>query len=666
MHPSNGRRRVIIEKVRPEIEDGQFAAKRVAGEEFTVRADIFTDGHDLIQARLLFRPRDSNQWTIHPMRPLPNDLWEARVTPEGTGEYEYALEAWIDHYATLIHGMRRKLQADQDISVDLLSAAALLRRIAARAKDAVAPDQEALLLRAAAELDPPPAPLKALAILEQGAVLQAVQDLPDPELITRHPRVLRLHVERERALYSTWYELFPRSWSPEPGRHGTLRDVVRLLPEISRMGFDVLYFPPIHPIGRANRKGKNNAVAAKPGEPGSPWAIGAEEGGHTALHPELGSWDDFTELTTQARANGLEIALDLAFQCAPDHPWVREHPDWFLWRPDGTVQYAENPPKKYQDVLPFDFETKDWEALWRALADVVRFWIDKGVLIFRVDNPHTKPFAFWHWLINVIRAEHPDVIFLAEAFTRPKIMARLGKLGFSQSYTYYTWRNTKAELTAYMTELTRTELRDTFRPNFWPNTPDILPEYLQYGGRPAFMIRLILAATLSSSYGIYGPAFELCVAEALPGKEEYLDSEKYECRRWNWDQSGNLKELITRVNRIRRDHPALRRTDNLRFVPVSNDNIICYLKSTTDGADTLLVAVVLDPFQPQTGRLDLPLEELGLTEGRPFLLQDELSGERFIWHNRHPVLELNPHTLPARILTLKRTMKREHDFDYFL
>ena len=682
MHPSSGRHRVIIEQVRPEIEDGYFAAKRVVGEEFVVRADIFTDGHDQIQARLLFRPRgtgqagqtdqadqanETDQWTLHPMRPLPNDLWEARVTPERTGEYEYALEAWVDHYGTLLHGMHRKLDAGQDISVDLLSVAALLRAIAARAREAGRPDLEDLLRKAAEALNSTQAhPPAALAQLEHPALLQAVHALPDQELITRHPRVLNLHVERERALYSTWYELFPRSWSPEPGRHGTLRDVIRLLPEISRMGFDVLYVPPIHPIGRDHRKGRNNAVAAKPGEPGSPWAIGAEEGGHMALHPELGSWDDFAELTAQARAHGLEIALDLAFQCAPDHPYVREHPDWFLWRPDGTVQYAENPPKKYQDVLPFHFETKDWEALWRELADVVRFWIAKGVLIFRVDNPHTKPFAFWHWLISTIRADHPDVIFLAEAFTRPRIMARLGKLGFSQSYTYFTWRNTKAELTEYMTELTRTELRDCFRPNFWPNTPDILPEYLQYGGRPAFMIRLILAATLSSSYGIYGPAFELCVAEALPGKEEYLDSEKFECRRWNWDQPGNLKELIARVNRIRRDHPALRRTDNLRFVPVTNDNIICYLKTTDDEADTLLVAVVLDPFQPQTGQLDLPLEELGLTEGRPFLLKDELSGERFIWQNRHPTLELNPHTLPARILTLKRTMKREHDFDYFL
>ncbi|TVQ98162.1 MAG: DUF3416 domain-containing protein [Desulfovibrionales bacterium] len=675
MHPTNGRRRVVIEHVRPEIEEGRFAAKRVEGEDLRVRADIFTDGHDQIQARLLFKAHGAEQWDHYPMLSLPNDLWEARVTPERTGEYEYTLEAWIDHYGTLLHGMHRKLDAGQDVRVDLLSAIALLGTTADRADITARPDLAAVLRATADNLSKHPAlqgkndrlgVADALRMLEEPALLDAIHACPDQELITRSSRVLRLHVERKRALYSTWYELFPRSWSPEPDRHGTLRDVIPHLPEIARMGFDVLYFPPIHPIGRDHRKGKNNTVTAQAGDPGSPWAIGADEGGHTALHPELGSWDDFAQLVAQARTHGLELALDLAYQCAPDHPYVREHPDWFLWRPDGTVQYAENPPKKYQDVLPFHFETQDWEALWQELANVVRFWIAKGVLIFRVDNPHTKPFAFWHWLITTIRAEHPDVIFLAEAFTRPKIMARLGKLGFSQSYTYFTWRNTKAELTEYMTELTCTELRDSFRPNFWPNTPDILPEYLQYGGRPAFMIRLILAATLSSSYGIYGPAFELCVADALPGKEEYLDSEKFECRRWNWDQPGNLKELITRVNRIRRNHPALQRTDNLLFVPVSNDALIAYLKSSPDEADTLLIVVNLDPFQPQTGQLDLPLEELGLTEGRPFLLQDELSGERFIWQNRQPVLELNPHTLPARILTLKRTMKREHDFDYFL
>ncbi|GAB6058868.1 alpha-1,4-glucan--maltose-1-phosphate maltosyltransferase [Desulfonatronum parangueonense] len=666
MQQFNGRRRIVIEHVRPEIEEGMFAAKRVAGEDLLVRADIFTDGHDLIQARMHFRPLGAETWEIHPMKPLPNDLWEARVVPEAPGEYEYTLDAWVDHFGTVLHGIHKKLDAGQDVSVDLLIAASLLRTTAAQAEADGLSDKANLLQETAAELEKGLAAKHGLALLEDPLLQQAVHACPDPELITTYPRVLRLYVERPKALYSTWYELFPRSWSPEPDKHGTLRDVVRLLPEIAKMGFDVLYLPPIHPIGRVNRKGKNNATDAQPGDPGSPWAIGAEEGGHTALHPELGTWDDFDDLVTRARSHGLEIALDLAYQCAPDHPYVRDHPDWFQWRPDGTVQYAENPPKKYQDVLPFHFETHDWENLWQELADVVRFWINKGILIFRVDNPHTKPFAFWHWLIATIRKEQPDVIFLAEAFTRPRIMGRLGKLGFSQSYTYFTWRNTKYELTEYMTELTRTDMRDYFRPNFWPNTPDILPEYLQYGGRPAFVIRLILAATLSSSYGIYGPTFELCVAEAVPGKEEYLHSEKYECRQWNWDQPGNLKELITRVNRIRRGHVALHRTDNLLFVPVNNDSIICYLKYSADGEDTLLIVVTLDPFQPQTGQLNLPMEELGLTEGRPFLLFDELTGERFIWQSRYPILALNPHSLPARILSLKRTMKREQDFDYFL
>lgn len=658
----DGRQRVVIENLRPEIDHGRFPAKRVIGEEVVFRADVFTDGHDLINARILVRPLPDGSWTSLAMRASPNDLWEARFTPDDLGGYEYTAEAWIDHLGTLMQGMRKKLAAGQDVSVDLLSCAELLRDTAQRAEE----QARLLLLHAADRLGAGMEPKDALRYLDDSKLLETVQCFPDPELISRYSRTLALHVERERALFSTWYELFPRSCSPVPGRHGTLGDVAALVPEIAGMGFDVLYLPPIHPIGTTSRKGRNNAAVAVQDDPGSPWAIGAVEGGHTALHPELGSWEDFDRLMDQARAHGLEIALDLAFQCSPDHPYVREHPEWFLWRPDGTVQYAENPPKKYQDVLPFNFETQDWEALWHELANVVRFWIHKGVLIFRVDNPHTKPFAFWEWLITTIRGEHSEVIFLAEAFTRPKIMARLAKLGFSQSYTYFTWRNTKPELMEYVTELTQTRLRDCFRPNFWPNTPDILPEYLQYGGRPAFVIRLILAATLSGSYGIYGPAFEFCVAKALPGKEEYLDSEKYECRHWTRDEPGNLKELITRINRIRQAHPALHRTDNLHFVPVHNDSLLAFLKTTPTDQDTLLIVITLDPFQPQSGRLDLPLEALGLEEGRPFLLADELSGERFIWHGRHPVLELNPHTQPARILSLKRTLKREHDFDYFL
>ncbi|HDQ40980.1 MAG TPA: DUF3416 domain-containing protein [Desulfonatronum sp.] len=662
MRPSTGRQRVIIENLQPVVDHGRFPAKRVIGEEVVFRADIFSDGHDQIQARLLIRSNPATPWIRLAMRVRSNDLWEATFTPDCLGDVEYTAEAWIDHLGTLTHGMRKKLDAGQDVFADLLSCATLLRETAQRCESWT----RSRLLEAAKQLETGPAPEEALPLLENAGLLEAVHQHPDPDLISRYSLTLILHVERARALFSTWYELFPRSCSPVRGQHGTLQDVAKIVPQIAEMGFDVLYLPPVHPIGKSSRKGKNNAPVAKPGDPGSPWAIGSVEGGHTALHPDLGSWQDFDHLVGQATQHGLELALDLAFQCSPDHPYVQEHPEWFLWRPDGTVQYAENPPKKYQDVLPFNFETRDWEALWRELANVVRFWIGKGVLIFRVDNPHTKPFAFWEWLISTIRGEHPEVIFLAEAFTRPKIMARLAKLGFSQSYTYFTWRNTKFELMEYMAELTSPPLCDAFRPNFWPNTPDILPEYLQYGGRPSFVIRLILAATLSGSYGIYGPAFELCVAEALPGREEYLDSEKYECRFWDRNRPGNLKELITRVNRVRRAHAALQRTDNLRFVPVSNDSLLAFVKTTFNDQDTLLVVVTLDPFQPQAGELDLPLEALGLEEGRPFLLADELSGERFIWHGRHPVLELNPHTQPARILSLKRTLKREHDFDYFL
>lgn len=658
----NGRRRVVIENLRPVVDDGRFPAKRALGENVVFSADIFTDGHDTIQARLLVRPMSDGAWTSLALHARPNDAWEAEFALHLLGAYEFTVEAWIDHLGTTAFGMRKKLAAGQDIGVDLLSCAGHLRQTAQRASA----QERVLLLQFAERLETGLSPDKALRLLDDAVLLEAVHRYPDPELITRHDRTLVLHVERERALFSTWYELFPRSCSPTPGRHGTLRDVADMVPDIASMGFDVLYLPPIHPIGQTSRKGRDNAPEAGPNDPGSPWAIGAAEGGHTALHPDLGGWDDFDALVRKARTHGMEIALDLAFQCSPDHPYVRDHPDWFLWRPDGTVQYAENPPKKYQDVLPFNFESSDWEALWQELADVVRFWINKGVTVFRVDNPHTKPFAFWEWLITAMRGEHPDVLFLAEAFTRPKIMARLAKLGFSQSYSYFTWRNTKFELMDYMHDLTRSPLRDYFRPNFWPNTPDILPEFLQYGGRPAFVIRLVLAATLSSNYGIYGPAFELCATQAVSGKEEYLDSEKYEVRRWERDQPGNLRDLITRINRIRRAHPSLQRTDNLHFVPTSNDSLLAFFKSTPSGQDTLLVVVTLDPFQSQTGELALPLEVLGLEEGRPFLLADELSGERFIWHGRRPMLELNPHTQPARILSLKRTLKREHDFDYFL
>jgi starch synthase (maltosyl-transferring) len=432
------------------------------------------------------------------------------------------------------------------------------------------------------------------------------------------------------------------------------------------MGFDIVYLPPIHPIGRTNRKGSNNSPRAEPGDPGSPWAIGSGEGGHKTVHPELGTLEDFRRFVRSAADYGIEVALDIAFQCSMDHPYIEEHPEWFLWRPDGTVQYAENPPKKYQDVVPLNFETDDWPALWRELKSVFEFWIERGVTVFRVDNPHTKPFAFWEWVIGEIKRDHPETIFLAEAFTRPKVMHKLAKLGFSQSYTYFTWRNSRRELSQYLQELTGTGTRDFFRPNFWPNTPDILPEFLQYGGRPAFIIRLVLAATLSSNFGIYGPAFELCVSEALPGKEEYLNSEKFEIKDWNWDQPGNLKDFIARVNRIRKQNPALWRTNNITFLESDNEYVIFYMKATPDLGNVVLVAAALDPFHPQPANVRVPLELLGIRPEQPYLLHDLLGEEKHVWIGEWNRIELEPGVSPARVFLLHRQMRRESDFDYFM
>ena len=489
---------------------------------------------------------------------------------------------------------------------------------------------------------------------------------PDRTRAVTWPVELRVSVDRERARYSSWYELFPRSCSPNAGVHGTFADCAACLPYVAAMGFDVLYLPPIHPIGREQRKGRNNTLVTAADDVGSPWAIGAAEGGHTAVHPQLGTLGDFRTLLARASERGLEIALDIAFQCAPDHPWVKSHPRWFRWRPDGTVQYAENPPKKYQDIYPFDFESDDWQALWQALLEVFLFWCGEGVRIFRVDNPHTKPFPFWEWVIGRIRSEHPDVIFLSEAFTRPKVMHRLAKLGFTQSYTYFTWRNTKQELVEYFTELSSAPGREYFRPNCWPNTPDILSEYLQVGGQPAFMARVVLAATLCANYGIYGPAFVLM--EHSPreaGSEEYLDSEKYELRQWDLARQDNLAEFIGRINAARRDNEALHHDWRLRFFPVDNDQLICYAKST-ENLDNIVVAVVnLDPAHPQSGWVDLDLDHLGVDAATAYQMHDLLSGARYLWNGRRNFVLLDPARSPAHIFRLRRRVHSEHDFDYF-
>lgn len=656
----HGRRRVVIEGVEPEIDGGRFPIKRIVGDRVIVEADVFADGHDLVACALRHRHEDDADWTETPMRALVNDRCRGGFAVARLGRYRYTLVGWIDRFGSWARDLEKRVAARQDVTGDLEIGARLVEDAARRASGA---DAARLLEEARSLRDPASGATRALAP-ELRALVARYEDRSHA---TAYERELEVVVDRERARFATWYELFPRSTAPEPARHGTFADVVHLLPEIAAMGFDVLYLPPIHPIGRSFRKGRAGALAAASEDPGSPWAIGGPEGGHTAVHPELGTLDDFRALVAEARRHGIEVALDLAYQASPDHPWLREHPDWFRRRPDGTVQYAENPPKKYQDILPFDLESERWHELWEALCDVVRFWIAQGARIFRVDNPHTKPFLFWEWLIAEIKRVDPDVIFLSEAFTRPKVMYRLAKLGFTQSYTYFAWRSTKWELTQYFTELTTPLVREFFRPSLWPNTPDILTEYLQTGGRPAFFVRLVLAATLGASYGIYGPAFELLEDRAIePGKEEYLDSEKYRVRHWDRDRAGNLKDVIARVNRARREHPALQRDDTLRFHETDNEQLLAYTKASEDGADLVLALVNLDPRWPQSGWLTLPLDELGIDPAHPFEVDDLLTGARYLWHGPRNYVELDPRSVPAHVFAVRPRLRTERDFEYYL
>jgi starch synthase (maltosyl-transferring) len=569
------------------------------------------------------------------------------------------VEAWVDHLETWRRDLAKKYAAQQDVSVDLGRGADLVRAVAARAgaEDAEPLEQWRRDLSAARlGID------ERVALAQSEELLVRARRHPDPALVLRQEPALALEVDRERARFSSWYELFPRSTAGTPGAYGTLADCEARLPYVADMGFDVLYLPPIHPIGSSERKGPNNQPSTNPRDPGSPWAIGSSAGGHKAIDPQLGSLADFRSLVARARALGLEIALDIAFQCSPDHPYVREHPEWFLRRPDGKIQYAENPPKRYQDIYPFYFETPAWRELWAELASVVEFWIEQGVRIFRVDNPHTKPFAFWEWLIARVKATQPDVLFLAEAFTRPKVMYRLAKLGFTQSYTYFAWRNTRSEIVQYLRELGTPPVSDFMRPNLWPNTPDILTEYLQFGGRPAFMARLVLAATLGASYGIYGPAFELMEHEPRdPGSEEYRDSEKYQIRHWDLARGDSLRDFITRINRIRHENPALQSDRRLVFHGCDNQTLICYSKTATDGSDAILCVVNLDPHNTQSD-----LHALALEADAPYQAHDLLSGARFLWRGLRVFVSLNPSLGIAHILRIRRRVRSERDFDYFL
>ncbi|WP_256007431.1 alpha-1,4-glucan--maltose-1-phosphate maltosyltransferase [Pedobacter deserti] len=644
MLSSKGHKRVIITNISPSVEEGKFPAKAVLDEEITISADVFGDGHDAVSASLFIKHIDEDKALEVPLKLLYNDCWQTRYTFNRLGFYEFWIEAWEDHFANWRNGLLKKHAAGQNLDVEWLIGTKLIDDAAEYLAD-----RRDLLLDWVQRIHDADSDDEKVALVTNAELSRLMYQYRLEDKTTRYPFVFRIEVERKKAAYSTWYELFPRSAAAEPGKHGTFKDVIRLLPRIAEMGFDVLYFPPIHPIGEVNRKGKNNSLTAGPDDPGSPWAIGNRKGGHKAIHPQLGTMTDFKRLVKAAKAQNIEIALDIAYQCAPDHPYVKAHPEWFVWRPDGTVQFAENPPKKYEDILPFNFESADWEGLWKELKSVIDHWVAAGIRVFRIDNPHTKAFAFWEWMINEVRTAYPEVIFLAEAFTRPRIMERLAKVGFNQSYTYFTWRNTPEEIKEYMTELTKTELRYYFRPNFWPNTPDILPPVLVEGGENAHIMRLILAATLSSNYGLYGPVYEFGINAPHGQKEEYIDNEKYEIKHWDWDKETRIREIITLVNQIRRENPALQSTWNIEFAKATNEQLLCFVKVDERSGNRLIIAVNMDVWNRQSGMVTLPMKHLGIDYDTPFEVHDLLSKERYSWKGDKQYIELNPYLMPAHI-----------------
>ncbi len=644
-------RRVRIRNLTPEVDCGRWPAKRSRSELVECEADVFADSHDLVRAVLHWRTEDQRHWTEVPMTHLEQDRWHASFRPAALGLHTFRVLGWIDRAATWQRDLRTKLEADVAGEVDLLRGVELVDDALV---DCHEPDQAGLraLRDRLADTHAPLAERGEAALTDASTGLLARND-PRVAVTTSEARAIR--VDRDKARFSAWYELFPRSTAPEPGAHGTFDDVIARLPYVAGMGFDVLYLPPIHPIGTTHRKGPNNRAGAGPHDPGSPWAIGSTEGGHTAIHPRLGDRDGFRRLLDACAEHGLELALDIAFQCSPDHPWVREHPEWFRRRPDGGIQYAENPPKKYQDIYPLDFETRDPEGLWQALRGVFEHWIAEGVRIFRVDNPHTKSFAFWEWCVAELAREHPDMILLSEAFTRPIVMYELARLGFTQSYTYFAWRHRKDEFEAYYRELFQTEVVEYFRANSWPNTPDILTGYLQDGGRPAFEQRLVLAATLTANYGVYGPVYELMHHRARPGVEEYLDNEKYEIHHWDLDPPPPLYDLISRVNRIRRDHPALQQDRNFEVHHIANDELLAFSKASHDLDDVVLVVVNLDTSSRQAGVTRLDLARLGLADdaGTEFEVHDLLDDARYLWRGPENYVELDPRTAPAHIFHVR-------------
>ncbi|MEI8341148.1 MAG: alpha-1,4-glucan--maltose-1-phosphate maltosyltransferase [Verrucomicrobiota bacterium] len=665
----------VIEAVTPLIEGGRYPIKRVAGEDLVVEADVFKDGHDVMSAVLKWRQAGEAKWHETPMTPLVNDRWHATCSLFGNATYEYTIEAWGDTFRSWQHEFRKKFEGGvPDLSSETIEGAHFVAAAAERAAGTT--DAERLMEIAKRIETGTPAEVDQIAHWTELEALMA--SWPDRSQAAvykvsagaghQYPRV---DVDRERAKFAAWYEFFPRSAEGKPDSGSTFRDCLGRIDDAKAMGFDVIYFPPIHPIGTAHRKGRNNSVTCEPGEPGVPYAIGNRHqgtpngGGHKDIAPELGTFKDLEWLIKELHKRDMELAIDFAINSSPDHPYVIEHPEWFYKRPDGTIKYAENPPKKYEDVYPLNFHNENWEALWNEMASVILFWCAKKVRIFRVDNPHTKPVAFWEYLIGKVRAKYPDAIFLSEAFTRPKMMKVLAKAGFQQSYTYFTWRNSKQELTEYFTELTQSEMVEYFRGNLFVNTPDILPFFLQHGGRPAFMIRAVLAATLSTVYGIYS-GFELCENAALPNKEEYSDSEKYQFKGRDWNAPGNIKELVTKLNRIRNENRALHEYTNLKFYSAESDNILFYGKMSAARDNIILIVVNLDPYQAHSAYIHVPVEDFGFLEGDTYQVHDLLSGERYLWRGSRNYVELDPHLRPAHIFRIRRWVSREQDFDYFL
>ena len=641
-------KRVVVDYVSPQVNGGEFHIKRVVNQIVNVNAHVLVDGHDIIAASVLYKHEGEKKWQEVRMQLDNNDEWFASFSVKKQGFYDYKVEGWVDYALNWQHGISCKIADKQNVKSELLEGVFYIKSILAKVSAS-----ENIYLKSLENIFSDTKMYdKAISEAKSKKLQNIFYKYPVKEF-ANSSKIYKVYVDRLKALFSTWYEFFPRSTSQKKNVHGTFKDCEKLLPRVAQMGFDTLYFPPVHPIGDVNRKGKNNTTEAKAADVGSTWGIGSKQGGHKDLHPELGSLEDFKLLINKAKELNIEIAMDYALQAAPDHPWVKEHPQWFKWRPDGTVQYAENPPKKYQDILPIYWESEDYKNLWDECLSTLFYWIDCGINVFRVDNPHTKPFYFWHYIINEVKKKHPDVLFLAESFTRPKIMQQLAKQGYSQSYSYFTWRNSKHELIAYVNDLTKNNQREYMRPNFWPNTPDINPFHLQGANESKYIQRYVLAATLSSNTGIYGPVFEHMISDALPEKEEYLNSEKFQICDYDWTKENKLIHIITSVNKIRQENEALQQTNNIQFCTVENENLIAFYKWNDARTNELLIVVNLDHYNTQQANVQLPLHDLGIQEGHQVNVKDLITENVYIWDKEWNFVELNP-KLPFHIFKITK------------